>query len=440
MRKIDQLLERAQQAVELCKTAGADDAWARTSRNRSVEFTTRDGKLEKVQESTSRALSVQIYAEGRYSTHNTTDLRPENLQAFIDEAVALTKALQPDPHRTIPDPALFEGRSDVDLELVDGGLDALTQAQRQEWCEAMDAAAGDHETVISTESTVQDEQYMLAAASSNGFSGTSAETGVWMVSSVSLQDEGDKRPSNYDYLGGHFLTELPDPSVVGAGALRRALARLGSVKGPTGVKTIVVDPRAGGRLVGSLLSPANARSIQQGRSFWAGKIGESLASDKLTIIDDPLLVRGFASRLFDREGIAARKLPILEAGVARNFYVDTYYGKKAELEPTTGSPSNKVITLGDSDLAALLKDVGEGIYVTGWLGGNSDGTTGDFSFGLEGHLIEGGEIGACVGEMNATGNLVDLFMNLVAVGNDPWIYSSTLVPTLVFDGVQISGA
>jgi PmbA protein len=440
MPEIDQLLERVQQAVELCKTAGAADAWASANRSRAVEFTTRDGKLEKVQESTSRALGIDIYVDGKYSSHSTTDLRPENLQAFVNEAVALTRALQPDPHRLIPDPALFEGRPDVDLDLVDSKLGEVTQAQRQQWCEAMDAAAGEHEAVISTESTVQDDHYLSAAASSNGFSGTKAETGIWFVSSVSLQDEGDKRPSNYDYLGGHFVAELPDPAVVGRGALERALARLGSVKGPTGAKTVVVDRRAGGRLIGSLLSPANARSIQQGRSFWAGKIGQPLASSKLSITDDPLLVRGFASRLFDREGIAARKLPILEGGVARNYYVDTYYGKKAELTPTTGSPSNKVIALGDQDLAALLKDVGEGIYITSWLGGNSDGTTGDFSFGLEGHLIEGGEIGACVGEMNATGNLVDLFMNLVAVGNDPWIYSSTLVPTLVFDGVQISGA
>ena len=440
MPDIDMLLERAQQAVELCKAAGADDCWANASRDRSVEFTTRDGKLDKVQESTSRSLSVQIYVDGRYSSHGTTDLRPENLEAFVAEAVALTRALQPDPFRTIPDPALFEGRSDVDLDLVDAELGQVTQVQRQQWCEAMDAAAGAHDKVISTESTVQDAHYVVASASSNGFSGAKEETGIWFVSEVSLQDEGDKRPSNYDYLGGHFVSELPDPALVGEGALRRALARLGSVKGPTGVKTIVVDRRAAGRLLGSLLRPANARSIQQGRSFWAGKIGQSLASDKLTVIDDPLLVRGFASRLFDGEGIAARQLPILEAGGARNIYVDTYYGKKAELTPTTGSASNKIVTLGDKDLDGLLADVGEGIYVTGWLGGNSDGTTADFSFGLEGHLIEGGKIGACVGEMNATGNLVDLFQRLVALGNDPWKYSSTIVPSMVIEGVQISGA
>ncbi len=436
----DQLLERAQQAVELCKAAGADECWSSANRHRAVEFTTRDGTLEKVQENTSRGLSVQIYAEGRYSTHNTTDLRPENLQAFIDEAVALTRALQPDPHRLIPDPSLFEGRSDVALDLVDPTLGEVTQQQREAWCKAMDEAGGAHDKVISATSTVQDDHYLSAAASSNGFSGTKEETGIWFVSQVSLQGEGEKRPSNYDYCGGQFVADLGDPAGVGTRALERALARLGSVKGPTGTQTIVVDPRSGGRLVGSLLSPSQARSIQQGRSFWADKMGKSIASDKLTIIDDPLLVRGFGSRLFDGEGIAAKRMPVIEAGVVKNFYVDTYYGRKAELATTTGSPSNKVITLGDKDLAALLEQVGNGIYVTSWLGGNSDSTTGDFSFGLEGHLIEDGKIGATVGEMNATGNLLSLFENLVAVGNDPWKYATTLVPTLVFDGVQISGA
>ncbi len=437
---LDQLLERAQQAVELCKAAGADECWAGASRNRSVEFTTRDGALEKVQENTSRSLSVEIYAEGRYSVHSTTDLRPEPLGSFVAEAVKLTRALQPDPHRVIPDPALFEGRPQVDLDLVDAGLDQVTQHQRQAWCQAMDTVAGDHEKVISVTSTAQDSHSQSAAASSNGFSGTKQETGIWLVSQVSLQDEGDRRPSNYDYLGGHFVTDLSQPEAVGGGALRRALARLGSVKGPTGVQTIVVDSRAAGRLLRSLLAPGSARAIQQGRSFWTDKLGQPIASDKLSILDDPLLVRGFGSRLFDREGIAARQLPIIEAGVARNVYVDTYYGRKASMAPTTGSSSNQVVSLGDKDLQALLAEVGQGIYVTGWLGGNSDSTTGDFSFGLEGHLIEDGEIGAAVGEMNATGNLVELFGSLVALGNDPWLYSTLLAPSLVIEGVQISGA
>jgi PmbA protein len=95
---------------------------------------------------------------------------------------------------------------------------------------------------------------------------------------------------------------------------------------------------------------------------------------------------------------------------------------------------------GDQSLAELLSAVGEGVYVTSWLGGNADGTTGDFSLGLRGHMIENGEVGRPVGEMNVTGNLRDLFSRLELVGNDPYPYSSTLSPSLVFSDVDFSGA
>jgi PmbA protein len=95
---------------------------------------------------------------------------------------------------------------------------------------------------------------------------------------------------------------------------------------------------------------------------------------------------------------------------------------------------------GQGDLAAIVADVGEGIYVTSWLGGNSDPTSGELSLGLRGHLITRGTIGAPVGEMNVTGNLLELFSRLVRVGGDPWTHGTLHTPTLVFEGVSFSGA
>jgi PmbA protein len=203
---------------------------------------------------------------------------------------------------------------------------------------------------------------------------------------------------------------------------------------------MVVDARAAASLVGRLLGPANAQSLQQGRSFWAGLTGQKAFSDKLTLVDDPLIPRGLGSRYYDSEGISAKALPIVEAGVVRNLYVDTYYGRKAGLAPTTGSQSNLRVQTGRHSLDQLLAEVGDGIYVTSWLGGNTDGTTGDFSLGLRGHVIENGRIGRPVGEMNVTGNLRNLFGRLELVGNDPYPYSTTLAPSLVFSGVDFSGA
>jgi PmbA protein len=179
--------------------------------------------------------------------------------------------------------------------------------------------------------------------------------------------------------------------------------------------------------------------VQQGQSYWGDLIGEKAFSSALTIVDDPLIKRGFGSRHFDSEGISARAIPIVEDGIVKNLYVDTYYGRKAGMTPTTGSASNRRIATGTQSLSELLTDVGDGIYVTSWLGGNADRTTGDFSLGLRGHMIENGQVGRPVGEMNVTGNLRDLFSRLETVGSDVYPYSSTLSGSLVFSDVDFSG-
>lgn len=434
------LKARAAQAVELAQQAGAEDAWSTAAQSRNVQFEYRDGDLEKVKDTTSQNLGIRIYAGGRYSSHSTTDLDPERLQDFIAEAVAITAALEPDEYRRITPEALFRDRPGNDLDLVDESVQALEREQRMAWCRALDEVAHQHGDVISATSGVYDGTQRSASASSNGFLDEQRSTYCWFGASVTLRDQGDKRAEDGFYAGGAHVADLPGPEEVGRKALARTVSRLGSEKGPTAKASLVVDARAASSLIGRLLGPANARSVQQGRSFWAPLVGEQAFSKTLTVVDDPLIVRGLASRRYDDEGISARALPIIEDGIIRNIYVDTYYGRKGDLQPTTGSPSNRVVRPGSHSLAELLSEVGDGVYVTSWLGGNADGTTGDFSLGLRGHMIENGKVARPVGEMNVTGNLRDLFSRLELVGNDTYPYSTTLAPSLVFSGVDFSGA
>jgi len=434
------LQARAAQAIDMLTTAGADDAWATAAQSRDVEFSYRDGALEKVQDTTSRQLSVQVYAKGRYSSHQTTDLDPQRLQGFLEQAVAITGALEPDGQRSLAPEALFANRPDKNLDLVDSNVQALNRDQRLAWCVELDGAARGNERVISATSAVYDGTDTRASASSNGFAGIQASTYCWLGTDVTLRDRGERRASGSFFAGSAHVDDVPEAGSIASTALERAMARLDSEKGPTIKAAMVVDSRAAAQLIGRLLRPATARSVQQQRSFWAPLIGEQAFSPALSIVDDPLIVRGLASRHYDQEGISARVLPIVEQGVVQNIYVDTYYGRKAEMAPTTGTPSNLVVVPGDSSLQELLAGVGDGVYVTSWLGGNADGTTGDFSLGLRGHMIENGHIGRPVGEMNVTGNLQDLFDRLEAVGNDPYPYSTTLAPSLVFADVDFSGA
>ena len=435
----NELLQQAQQAVEQAQKAGANDAIARVRDENSTEYTYRDGNIEQVQQSASRGLSVQLYVNGRYSTHQTTDLRAESIARFVQDAVALTQHLAEDPFRVIPDASLYENRPDVNLQPDDPAIRDIPREACLDWLKKIDAITHTDDRVVSASSDVYYGWHTSARVSSNGFSGIQTGTSIGYGASVTLSEGEHGRPEASRYVRARHLSDLPDSETVAREGLDRAIARLGSEKVQSARATMVVDPEAGGRLLGSIWSALQARSIQQNRSFLADKKDTLVANSLLSVTDDPLIVRGLGSRLYDGEGISAKAMPIIDQGVLQTYYADTYYGRKLDWQPTTGSSSNLVFALGDKDLNGLTSDVTNGFHVTSWLGGNADSTTGDFSFGFRGFHIVNGEKQGPVSEMNVTGNYLDLLQNLVAVGNDPTPYSSMKTPTLVFDNVEFSG-
>jgi PmbA protein len=446
----DTLLTRAALAVEMARAAGADDAWATATQERAVSYQFRDGKPETVTDATTRGLELRLYVAGRYAVYATTDLRESRLRDFIAEAVPLTRQLQADPYRRITPPALFPTAAALgavqDLQLLDPRVVELDREQRLAWCRELDALVRDEPRLISASSSVDDSYQRTATASSNGFSGAYGKTEVGLGVRLSLRDAGggqgdsERRAEGGDGAGCLHLADLPAAAHIAEQALARARARLGSRQGPTMRGILVVEARAAVQLLRDLLAPAKAASIQQGQSFWPPLMETPAFSAKLTLIDDPLRPRGLGSRPYDKEGIAARSLTLIEQGHPKAVYADTYYGGKAKLPITTGESSNRIVQPGERGLAEILRAVGEGVLVTGWAGGNADPTTGEFSQGLNGHLIRNGEIAEPVVGMIVTGNLKSLFANLVEVGNDPWPYAALQTPTLVFANVQFSGA
>lgn len=436
------MLAAAHAAVKSALGKGAQEASARTYRVREVEVKWRDGSLEKVHEATTRGLGLTLYVDGRYSNVSTSDLRPEALETFIGDSVTLTRALAKDPFRTLPDPKLYEGQAKVDLLLEDPKYATVTPEQRRAVAKEIEAAARSvkgSDAILSVTSSFSDTLSESWRVASNGFAGSRRDTQFWVSAEVSVKDPDGRKPEDYAFGGARFVGEMPKAAGIGRDAAERALSRLGAKKGESAVLTMAVENRAAGRLPAYLLGPLSGGALQQKRSFLEGKLGQAIASPKVTLVDDPLVPKGFGSRLFDAEGIAAKRMPVLEAGVLRAYYIDTYYGKKLQMAPTTAGPSNVVWSLGEKDQAALLAEMKEGILVTGFLGGNSNGLTGDFSLGVQGFRVRGGKIAEPVGEMNISGNHLELWKKLVAVGSDPYPYSSMKTPTLVFEGVQFAG-
>jgi len=434
--------EIARDAMKSALAKGAKEAAATVNRSRNVSLEWRDGKVEKINEATTRGLSLQLYVDGRYSQVSSSDLRPEALSTFIADSVTMTRVLSEDPFRALPEPSLYEGRASVDLQLDDPAYPTVTPEQRRKAAQQMEEAARavkGSEAILSVSTGFDDTRTESFRVASNGFEGTRIDTVFFVSASVSVKDADGRRPEDYSFGGARFLGEVPATAVVGREAAERAISRLGAKKPPSAVVTLVIDNRAAGRLMGALAGPLSGASLQQKRSFLEGKLGQAIGSPLLDVVDDPLIPKAFGSRIYDAEGLAARKRPVFEKGVLRSYYIDTYYGKKLKMAPTSGGTSNLAWTLGAKPQAAILKDVGEGILVTGFLGGNSNGTTGDYSLGVQGFSIRGGERAEPVGEMNIAGNMLELLTKLTAVGNDPWPYSSMRTPTLVFEGVQLAG-
>ncbi len=436
------LVEVAKDAVQLARAAGARQAAATASRDREVELEWRDGKVEKLSEATTAGLALELYVDGRYASVSTSDLRPDALRRFVEDAVEVTRALAPDPHRGLADPGLCARGPFPDLDLVDPAVRGVEPASRLAAARALEEAvreAGKGAQINSVTAGVSDGLSELARAHSDGFEGTRADTGFSLYASVSVKDPDGRRPEEADFAFGRHRATLPSPEAVGREAMRRALGQIGASKGESGARTVVVANRAAGRLVSFLLQPLGASALQQKRSFLDGKVGQAVGSPLLAVVDDPLLPRGLASRPFDGEGLAARRFPVFEGGVLKTYYVDVYYGRKLGLAPTTRSPSNLAWSLGQKGLDGMVADAGEGLLVTAFLGGNSNATTGDFSLGVKGFRITGGKLGAPFGEMNLSGNHLDLWKRLAAVGNDPYPWSSLRTPTLAFDGLMVAG-
>jgi len=437
---IKERLELANWAVARAKKAGADDVAVNIVNQRDIEVEYRDNQLDKLKESTQNSLSLSIYANQRYSSHTTNDIKKETLSGFIAEAVAMTKYLSEDPYRLLPDPKYYAGQKDIDLELIDPTYSKVTSEKRVKIAkEIQDITLGLSDKIISCTAYYSDSSYDTVKVHSNGFEGTRQGTSFSSGVDVTVKDGDRGRPEDWDWRTVRFFKDLAAPEILAQTAVSRALDKIGQAKMASGTYDMVVENRAVGRILGSLTGPMRASSLQQKSSFLEGKLNQKIASDKLTVIDEPFIKAGLGSQIFDGEGMATKRRVMIDKGVLKSYYVDNYYGRKLGMEPTIASSTNTVFEYGTRSPEEMIKDIKKGFLITDFIGGNSNSTTGDFSFGIIGKYVENGIIIQPVNEMNISGNLVEFWNQLAEVGNDPYIYSSTRRPSLYFKDVQFSG-
>jgi len=439
MSKYDKI-ELARWVVKKGKQAGADDISVDVIKDRSISVDFRDGKMEELKESSQNYLSLSVYADHRYTSHTTCDLNKDSLEKFISEAVAMTGYLNEDPYRSLPDPKYYKIRNDIDLGIHDDHYYDVTSEQRVKIARDLEAATSAlSDKIVTCNASYSDSRAEFVKINSNGFEGERQSTYFGVGVETTVKDVHGGRPGDYDYIGSRFFKDISSLERLGRTAFKRAMQKIGQKKIESGVYDMIVENRALTTMLAGIRYPLTGSYLYRKNSCFENKLGEKIASGKLTIIDDPYLKAGFSSQLYDNDGMATKKRALFEKGVLKSYLIDWYYSRKLNMEPTTGSESNITFALGSRSPEEMIRDVKQGIFVTQFVGGNSNSLTGDFSYGIVGLYVKDGEIVHPVNEMNISGNIMEIWKNLAEVGNDPYQYSSIMRPSMYFKDVHFSG-
>ena len=445
------LKEIAVDVVSRAMKAGATAADAVARDGNEFSTVVRMGEVETLKESGARALGLRVFVGKRAAGTYTSDFSGEGIERLVSSAVTLARTTSEDPDGGLPEAANL-GSLSQNLDLFYEDVYSLSTEDRIDYARRAEAAARsvDPRITNSDGGSFEAATGYKVLANSLGFVGAYRRS-YCSVSAVPIaQTNGSAMQRDYWYSAARTLQKLESPESVGRKAAERTLRRLGARKVPTQKVPVVFDPQVARGLIDHIFDAVNGDAIYRHSSYLAGKLGEQIAGENITIIDDGTMVGGFGSSPFDGEGVPTRRTVVVERGVLKSYLLNTYTGRKLGFSTTgnaarglTGNPGigsgNFFLQPGDAAPQDIIRDIRSGLYVTEFLGFGVNLVTGDFSRGASGLWIENGEFSFPVEEITVAGNLKDMFRNVSAIGNDLEFRSSMAAPTLRIDGMTVAG-
>ena len=440
------LTDRAERLVKAARAAGADSADAVAVRGMSLSIEVRDGAVEESERAEGDDLGLRVLVGKRQAVVSTNDTASDGSTALAERAVAMARAAPEDQYAGLADGALLV-HDFPDLDLIDPELPSVAQL------EAMARAA--EQAGLAVKGVAKSGGASASAGiggmvlvTSHGFRGAYLGSSHG-VSMTAIAGTGTGMERDYDYSSVRHASDLESPEKIGRSAGARAVERVNPRKVTTRKVPVVFDPRVAGSLVSHLASAVNGASIARKTSFLRDKMGEKLFGDSIRIIDDPRRLRGLRSHPFDGEGVAGKKLALVDDGVLRSWILDCATARELGLA-TTGhasrgvssapSPgaSNLHLEAGHASPDELISNIKDGFYVTDLIGTGVNMVTGDYSRGAAGFWIENGQRTYAVSEVTIAGHLLDIFRTLTPASDLEFRYGIN-APTVRLEGLTVAG-
>jgi len=439
--------ERLEALVKAALQAGAGAADAVEFKNISVGVSYRLGKLEDVGRSESSDLGLRVFVGKQVAFVSSTDFSPNALAALPERAVAMAKLAPEDKFAGLaPKEKLAKAFPELEIDDPEEPSTVLLVERAR----GAEATALEVPGVTNSEGGSADySRSMVTLATSDGFLGGYAATSRSVAASV-IAGVGTEMERDYDYAQARFASDLESAEAIGKRAGERAVKRLNPRKVKTQAVPVFYDPRVAPSLVGHFAGAISGAAIARGVSFLKDRLGQTVFSEGISIIDDPHRKRGLRSKPFDGEGVSNCCNVLIDKGRLATWLLDSASARQLGLEttghaargtggPPSPSPTNLYMAAGTRTPEELMADVRQGFYVTELIGMGVNGVTGDYSRGAAGFWIENGKIAYPVSEITIAGNLKDMYRQLTPA-NDLVFRYGTDAPTLRIEGMTVAGA
>ena len=447
----EELRETLLTTIDLATRAGATAADAIAVHDAAFTAGVRLGEVETLTDARQKRLGLRVFVGARSAVSATADLTRPSLARFAADAVALARATRPDPAAGLPEPDAL-AREAPDLDLYDAAAEIPSPDASLGRARAAEAAAlgTDPRLTNSEGAEFSQSATLIAYASTLGFDGGYRRSTFHLAVQPVATVDGHMQRDHW-YTSARHLERLDDAESVGRRAAARTLRRLAPRRVPTQEAPVIFEAEVAASLLGHLAAAVVGQSLYRGTSFLLGRLGDTIASPLVTVVDDGRLIGGLGSRPFDAEGLPTRRTVVVEAGRLTSYLLDTYAARRLGLAATgnaarpvhegpSAAPTNFHLTAGSLDPQDIVASVDRGLLVTQLIGMGVNPVTGDYSRGAVGLWIEHGRIAYPVEEITIAGNLLDMFRDVEMVGNDLEFRRGVAAPTLKIRRMTIAGA
>ncbi len=421
------------------KSQGADEAEVSVSMEQGLGVSVRKGELENLEFNQDRGFGITLYFDKRKGSASTTDSSEAAIRETVSAAKGIARHTQQDPHSGLAEPHLMAAKA-MDLGLYDPWSVQPDEATAMAVACEEAGLSLDSKLTNSDGAQVSTQQALRVYGNSHGFLGAYPSTRHSM-SCVLIGEDNNGMQRDYWYSVSRQWQALQNPEEIGQEAGRRTLARLSPRKAPTGKYPVILAPNLAAGLVGHLNGAISGGAQYRRASFLLDAVGQRVLPEWLTIREEPLMQGGLASAYFDGDGVATRDNVFVDKGYLTSYILSSYSARKLGLETTgnAGGVHNLHLDGPATARAELIAGIDQGLLITELMGQGVNGVTGDYSRGASGFWIENGEIAYPVAEFTLAGNLKDMLLNIVALGDDIDERSSIRAPSLLLDSMTVAG-